>query len=127
MKSILIIEDNPANMELLTDILELEGYCVYQADTAPSGIEIARAVKPQLILMDVGLPEINGLNAAKALKQDPATENIPIIAVTAHVMKGDRERALAAGCDDYISKPINVRTITDTIRQFFGRPGSSKR
>src|SRR4051812_37754958 len=114
-EKILIVEDNPGNMELATDLLEVAGYLVVQAMTAEAGIEAARAQLPDLILLDEGLPGMDGVSAAASLKNDPLTSGIPIVMVTAHAMKGNRERALSAGCIDHITKPINTRTFASTI------------
>jgi CheY-like chemotaxis protein len=107
-EKILIVEDNPADLELATDLLEAAGYVVIQAGTAEEGIKLARVEFPDLILMDVGLPGIDGLEATGNLKQDPTIKDIPVIAMTAHAMRGDDEKALAAGCAGYITKPPGV-------------------
>lgn len=116
---ILIIEDNPMNMELTTDLLEAEGYEIIKAYTAVKGISLAKNECPDLILMDIGLPEMDGLTAIEILKQDEGTKNIPVIALTSYAMKGDRERILAAGCEGYIAKPIDTREFPRTIANFF--------
>jgi len=108
-QKILVIEDIAINMELVTDLLELAGYKVLQAETAETGIEMARAESPDLILMDIGLPGVDGLTATGILKQDRSTKDIPIIALTSHAMKGDEKKILAAGCNGYITKPIDTR------------------
>lgn len=112
---ILIVEDNPVNMELATDLLEIAGYQVLQAETAEQGIELAKREQPALILMDVRLPGMDGLQATALLKGDPTTGSIPVIALTAQAMKGDREQALAAGCDGYLSKPIDTREFPQAV------------
>jgi CheY-like chemotaxis protein len=117
-KKILIIEDNPINMELVTDILKVAGYRILQAENAEEGIALAKVEKPVLILMDISLPGMDGLTATQILKQDPITKDIPIIALTAHAMKGDEEKILAAGCTGYISKPIDTRTLPKIITHF---------
>ncbi len=117
-EKILFIEDTPMNMELVTDLLEVAGYKVIQAETAETGIERARAEAPGLILMDVGLPGMDGLTATGILKQDQLTKDIPIIALTSHAMKDDRERIMAAGCDGYITKPIDTREFPKTVASF---------
>jgi CheY-like chemotaxis protein len=114
-EKILVVEDNDANMLLTTDVLMMAGYQVVQAMTAEEGIEVARSEQPNLILMDVSLPGMDGLEAAAALKADPTTAGIPIVALTAYAMKGDRERMLAAGCDGYISKPIDIPEFIETV------------
>jgi CheY-like chemotaxis protein len=115
---ILVVEDNLLNMELATDILNAAGYKVLQAEDAEQGLVLARSQKPALILMDVGLPGMDGLTATAMLKADPHTSRIPLIALTAHAMKGDKERALAGGCDDYLTKPIDSKTLLDAVRRF---------
>lgn len=117
-ETILLVEDNPVNMELAADLLELAGYVVLQAPSAEEAIAKARVAQPRLILMDVSLPEVDGLTATKALKEDPVTKAIPVIALTAHAMKGDEETALAAGCDGYLTKPIDTRTFADSVARF---------
>jgi len=117
-EKILIVEDNPMNMELATDLLEASGYVVIQAGAAEEGIKLARAELPDLILMDISLPGMDGLEATGVLKQDPATKGINVIALTAHAMKGDEEKALASGCAGYITKPIDTRAFSKTVSQF---------
>jgi CheY-like chemotaxis protein len=117
-ETILIIEDNPANMELATDLLEVSGYKVLQAVDAEAGIEIARSSIPHLILMDVGLPGMDGLTAAGLMRKDPAMQDIPIVMLTAHAMHGDPEKAFAAGCNGYIAKPIDTRGFAGAIAAF---------
>lgn len=108
-KKILIIEDNPMNMELAAVILESAGCIVIQADTAGEGIRLALESLPDLILMDIALPDMDGLAATGVLKREGSTGAIPIVALTAHAMKGVQEKALGAGCDGCIFKPINTR------------------
>ena len=122
-EKVLIIEDIPINMELATDLLEVAGYKVLQAETAGTGIEMARVEAPDLILMDIGLPGMDGLTATGILKQDKLTKNIPIIALTSHAMKEDKERIMAAGCDGYITKPIDTREFPKTVANFLEPPG----
>ncbi len=119
-EKILVIEDTPVNMELVTDLLEVAGYKVIQAETAETGIERARAEAPVLILMDIGLPGMDGLTAAGILKQDQLTKDIPSIALTSHAMKDDEDRIMAAGCDGYITKPIDTREFPKTVAGFIG-------
>lgn len=120
-EKILIVEDNPVNMELATDLLEVAGYVILQAVTAEEGIELAKAELPNLLLIDITLPGMDGLSATAVLKQDSAAGHIPIVALTAQAMKGDQEKALAAGCDGYISKPIDTRAFAKTVAGFIGR------
>ncbi len=125
-EKILVIEDTPVNMELVTDLLEVAGYKVIQAETAETGIERAQAEHPDLILMDIGLPGMGGLTAAGILKRDQLTKDIPIIALTSHAMQDDEERIMAAGCDGYITKPIDTREFPKTVAGFIGSPGRSE-
>jgi CheY-like chemotaxis protein len=117
-KKILIVEDNSVNLELMVDILEVEGYVLLQADNAEEGLVLAKTENPYLILMDIGMPGMDGLQATKLLKQDPITRSIPVVALTAHAMSGDKEKALAVGCDGYINKPIDTRTFPKMLYQF---------
>lgn len=105
---VLYIEDNFDNRVLVRRILAAEGYDVLEADDAERGLEIARRQKPDLVMIDINLPNLDGLTLASMMKADPELGDIPIVAVTANVMKGDRERTLAAGCDGYIQKPIDI-------------------
>ena len=113
---ILVIEDNPVNMKLLLEILSIEGYETIQAENAYEGIEIANSERPDLILMDIQLPGMNGLDALKILKGNSVTAHIRIIALTAFAMKGDRERFLQEGFDGYISKPFRYTELIETIK-----------
>jgi CheY-like chemotaxis protein len=125
MKTILVIEDNPVNLELVTDLLEVAGYEILQAGSAEDGIDQARSARPDLILMDVRLPGMDGLTATGILKGGEATRDIPVIALTAQAMKGDHEEALAAGCDAYLSKPIDTRELPKVVARVLARPRSS--
>jgi two-component system, cell cycle response regulator DivK len=115
MAKILIIEDNAANMTLTAYLLNWGGHTVISATDAEAGLTMARAEKPNLILMDVQLPGMDGLEATRLLKQDDATRAIPVIALTALAMKGDEERIRAAGCDGYVAKPMRYQEILATI------------
>ncbi len=115
---ILVIEDNPLNLELVTDLLEAVGFNVGQAHTAEEGLHLALKLRPDLIFMDLSLPGIDGLTATKALRAEPATCNLIIVALTAHAMKGDAELALTAGCDGYLAKPIDTRTFAAKAAAF---------
>jgi putative two-component system response regulator len=117
-KRILIIEDNPVNMELASDLLEVAGYQTIQADNAEDGIRMAQEHLPDLVLMDIALPGMDGLTATTILRQQPATSSIPIIALTAHAMRGDEDKALAVGCVGYITKPINTRSFSRMVKEF---------
>jgi CheY-like chemotaxis protein len=115
---ILVVDDNDAGQLLACSVLQLEGFQVDSAGSADQVLERLSAHRPDLILMDVQLPGQDGLALTRQLKADPATAAIPIVALTAHAMPGDREEALAAGCIGYISKPIDTRTLGDQIREF---------
>jgi two-component system cell cycle response regulator DivK len=115
MAKILIIEDNPANMELAVFILQSAGHTVLSATDAETGLSLARGGRPSLILMDIQLPGIDGLEAMSLLKRDDATRAIPVIALTALAMKGDEERIRAAGCDAYIAKPMRYTEFLATV------------
>ena len=119
-ETILVIEDNPLNMELATDLLELHGFTVLQAGNAEDGILLARESLPDLILMDISLPGIDGLEATRILKSDERTAAIPIVAVTAHAMKGDEEEIHAVGCEGYIAKPIDTRLFPIEVSRYLG-------
>lgn len=122
---ILIVEDNPINMELATDLLQAAGYAVHQASSAEAGIRLARDEQPDLILMDIRLPGMDGHVAVQTLKQDPVTAGIPTVALTAQAMKGDEEIALRAGFDDYIAKPIDTRTFPQVVARLLGPRGGA--
>jgi two-component system cell cycle response regulator len=115
---ILIIEDNVLNLELATDLLEANGFAVASAPTAEEGLRLARELLPDLVLMDFSLPGMDGLSATKQLKTAPATRRLSVVGLTAHAMKGDEELALDAGCDGYLTKPIDTRTFVATVRKF---------
>ncbi|MDN3921742.1 response regulator [Roseateles violae] len=115
MLRILVIEDTPANLSLVGAILESAGHLMLGAVDAASGIALARREKPDLILMDIQLPGQDGLAATRELKGDALTRSIPVVALTAQSMKGDRERALEAGCAAYLAKPFNYRELLSTI------------
>ena len=117
-KRILYIEDNPENRMLMRRVLMAEGYLMEEAVDGQSGMEKAAESPPDLILMDINLPEIDGYEVTARLKQLPNMQGVPIIAVTANVMKGDREKTLAAGCDGYIQKPIDIDLLPSQIESF---------
>ncbi len=119
---VLIVDDNPTNLKLVAYLVRAHGYDVRTAHDAPSALESIREVRPRLILMDLQLPGIDGLELTRRLKADPTTASISIVAVTAYAMKGDLERALAAGCDDYVSKPIDTRALPALIAKYARRP-----
>src|SRR5215467_1389690 len=115
---ILVVEDNERNLKLLRDVLEYAGYDVHAARTAEDGIALAASELPDLVLMDLQLPGIDGMEALRRLRESPRTADIPVVAVTAQAMKQDRERALDAGFDGYLEKPISVRAFPDQVRRF---------
>ena len=115
MATILIIEDNPANMKLAVFVLEQAGYTVVTANDAEVGLTLARELRPNLIMMDVQLPGMDGLAATELLKKDEITRGIPVIALTALAMKGDEARIRDAGCDAYIAKPMRYQEVLDTV------------
>ena len=117
-RTILLIEDNDQNRYLATFLLEAHDYRVISTPSGREGIELAKSAAPVLILLDIQLPGMDGYAVARALRADPATAAIPIVAVTSHAMVGDRETALAAGCDGYVEKPIDPDTFVDEIRRF---------
>src|SRR5476649_1894096 len=117
-KKILIIEDNLLNLELATDLLEANGFAVSSAQTAEEGLRLAREILPDLVLMDFSLPGMDGLTATKNLKSDPATHHVAVVGLTANAMKGDEESALNAGCDGYLTKPIDTRTFIAAVIKF---------
>ena len=123
--TILVIEDNALNSELIRDLLETGDFSILQAGSAEEGLEMVRRTKPDLILMDCGLPGISGLRATVLLKNDPATADIPVIVLTAHAMKGDEKRAFEAGCDGYMVKPIDVRQFVPLITRFLHERSST--
>jgi two-component system cell cycle response regulator DivK len=115
MATVLVVEDNPANMTLATFLLKSAGYAVLSATDAEAGLALARTEQPDLVLMDIQLPGMDGLEACAILKKSEATRDIPVIALTALAMKGDEERIRAAGCDGYIAKPLAYREFLATI------------
>jgi two-component system, cell cycle response regulator DivK len=124
---ILVVEDNERNLKLLRDVLEYAGYDVRSAATAEDGIALAASEPPDLVLMDLQLPGIDGMEALRRLRESPRTADIPVVAVTAQAMKQDRERALQAGFDGYVEKPISVRAFPDQVRGFLsGKKGGTE-
>ena len=112
---ILYIEDNPGNLLLVKRVLEAEGYSVSEATDGPSGLALAAQLRPDLILLDINLPEMDGYDLARRFRNTPGLEHVPILAITANVMRGDRERTLEAGCDGYIMKPIDVDRLPEQV------------
>jgi two-component system, cell cycle response regulator DivK len=119
-KTVLIVEDNELNMKLFHDLLEAHGYIIVGTRNGVEAIELARTHRPDLILMDIQLPEVSGLEVTKWIKDDPELHAIPVVAVTAFAMKGDEERIRQGGCEAYLSKPISVAKFMETIRRFLG-------
>lgn len=119
-KTILIVEDNDLNMKLFHDLLEAHGYRILQTKDGMESLKLARQHRPDLILMDIQLPEVSGLEVTKWLKEDDELHTIPVIAVTAFAMKGDEERIRQGGCEAYISKPISVPRFIETIKSYLG-------
>ncbi len=115
--NVLLIEDNELNRDMLTRRLERKEFIVSCAEDGQSGIDMAKNEMPDIILLDLSLPVIDGWNVARQLKEDTNTKDIPIIALTAHAMKGDREKALDAGCDDYDTKPVNLEGLLDKMHK----------
>jgi two-component system, cell cycle response regulator DivK len=130
---ILIVEDNMDNYELVRIVLERAGYDVFLAVNGRDGVDAARAQKPDLILMDLGLPEMDGWNATKKLKSNAETRSIPLYALTAHTLPHERKRAILAGCDGYVAKPIHMKGFLDVVDEALlverikkGNPSSSQ-
>ena len=117
---ILVVEDNAQNRLLMVDILKCHGYEVLEAKDGAEGIQMAAELQPDLILLDMQMPVMDGIQAARLLKSNPATRSIKILAVTSFAMKGDRERILEAGADEYIAKPINTRQLPELVRRMLG-------
>lgn len=120
--TVLVVEDNPANMKLVSMLLRQAGYQVLQAEDAATGIELARARDPQLVLMDIQLPGMDGLAATRILKGDEATRHIRIVALTAFAMRGDEEKIRAAGCDGYFAKPIQYKSFLSDLEKMLAMP-----
>ena len=117
-KKILIVEDNELNMKLFHDLLEAKGYDILQTRDGMEALKMARAHAPDLILMDIQLPEVSGLEVTKWLKEDEKLRSIPVVAVTAFAMKGDEEKIREGGCEAYIAKPISVTNFLETVEHF---------
>jgi two-component system cell cycle response regulator DivK len=118
---VLIIEDEPKNLKLFSDLLKRFGYETMEAIDGEQGIEFAKARTPDLILMDIMMPKIDGLEATRILKADPITKHIPIMALTSYAMKGDRERTLEAGCNSYIAKPVDIQELLRAVELYIGK------
>ena len=117
-KVILIVEDDPKSLTLTRDLLQISGYTTIEATNGEQGVELAKAKKPDLILMDIMMPKMDGLEATRILKADITTKNIPIVALTSYAMKGDKERMLEAGCDGYIAKPVDIQKLLKTVGEY---------
>ncbi|WP_051328411.1 response regulator [Desulfatirhabdium butyrativorans] len=121
-KTILIVEDEPQNRKLFRDVLRFKGYATIEATDGQQGVEMAKKFLPDLILMDMNLPVMDGLEATAILIHASTTRHIPIIAITAYAMPGDKERILAAGCRGYISKPVHIADLVEQVARFFAEP-----
>jgi two-component system, cell cycle response regulator DivK len=119
-RRILIVEDDDKNIILLRDILTVSGYVTIETGDGMSAVELAKKEMPDLILMDIQLPVMDGLEATKRIKADPATQNIPVFALTAYAMSGDREKVFQAGCDGYISKPYDIKELLEKVKNILG-------
>ena len=118
IKTILVVEDNELNMKLVKGLIKIGKYRMLEATDAESGIQLIREQRPDLVLMDIQLPGMDGLSAAKIIKEDPLLKDIPIVAITSYAMQGDKEKALEAGCTGYIAKPIDTRKFLETVSQY---------
>ncbi|MCX5580199.1 response regulator [Kaistia terrae] len=119
-KTVLVVEDNELNMKLFHDLLEAHGYNIIQTRNGLEALDLARTHRPDLILMDIQLPEVSGLEVTKWIKEDDELRAIPIIAVTAFAMKGDEERIRQGGCEAYLSKPISIGKFIETVKTYLG-------
>ena len=119
-KKVLIVEDNELNMKLFNDLLEAHGYATVQTRNGMEALDLVRVHRPDLILMDIQLPEVSGLQVTQWIKDDPSLRHIPVIAITAFAMKGDEEKIRQGGCEAYLSKPISVVKFLETVRNFLG-------
>jgi two-component system cell cycle response regulator DivK len=125
VRTVMIVEDNELNMKLFHDLLAAHGYRTIQTRNGFEALDLARKHRPDLILMDIQLPEVSGLEVTRWLKDDDELHRIPVVAVTAFAMKGDEERIRSGGCEAYISKPISVMGFLDTVRRFIGPSGAA--
>jgi two-component system cell cycle response regulator DivK len=122
MSVILIVEDNEKNMKLVRDVLQFKGYQTLEAATATEGLRLAREARPDLVLMDIQLPDFDGITALARLRADPQTQKMPVVAVSASVMPDEQQRIVASGFDAFITKPINVKSFIETVERFIGKP-----
>ena len=125
-KRILIVEDNPLNMKLLRDVLDAHGYETIATGEGGAALTLAREHQPDLILMDLQLPDISGFDAVRQLKDHASTRAIPVVAVTAFAMAGDERKALTSGCDGYVAKPISLRKFIEMVEHFIGSAGGRR-
>ena len=117
-KTILIVEDDPKSLTLFRDVLQVSGYSIIEATDGKQGVELAKTSRPDLILMDIQLPEIDGLEATRILKMSVTTSNIPVIALTAFAMKGNQERIIEAGCNGYLTKPYDIKELLKEVAKY---------
>jgi two-component system cell cycle response regulator DivK len=123
MALILIVEDNEKNLKLLRDVLRFKGYETLEAMTGTEGVRLARERNPDLVLMDIQLPDIDGVTALAQIRADASTRDIPVIAVSASVMPDEQQRIVASGFNAYVTKPISVKSFVETVEKFAGKPG----
>lgn len=123
MPTVLVVEDNDMNMQLVEYLLEEGGFGILKATSGEEALRVTSESTPDLILMDIHLPGMDGLSVVRQMKEDNRTRNVPILALTAHAMRGDRDRFLQAGCDGYISKPIDVKTFIPAIQRYLANGG----
>ncbi len=124
---VMVVDDNPTNLKLVSDVLEFDGYQILRAADAETAQEILRSASPDLILMDIALPGMDGLTLTRLLKADKRTRHIVIVALTAFAMKGDQDKARLAGCDGYITKPFDTRTLASTVAGLLGEREAAER
>jgi len=118
-KVILIVEDEPKNLKLASDLLQASGYTTIEATDGKQGVELAKVRNPDLILMDIMMPVMDGLEATRILKRDTTTKDIPVLALTSYAMKGDEERILEAGCNGYLAKPFDIQKLLEEVAKYF--------
>ena len=124
-KTILIVEDNENNMMLVRDVLQMKGYTVLEATTGTEGVRLAIGAKPDLILMDIQLPDIDGITALAQIRANEAASKIPMLAVSASVMPEEKQKIVASGFDAYITKPLNMKSFVETVEKFIGKAGDA--
>jgi len=125
-KTVLYIEDNYHNRRIVRKILQSRGYTIVEAEDGAKGLAMVRELKPPLVLLDIGLPEMDGLEVVAHIRADPELQHTPVIALTASAMRGDRERFLAAGCDDYLSKPVQVMDLINKVAEHYPSSNGKK-